>query len=96
MAKLVRNMCYSDNASAFADLASHCPSATSGGLGMFCTPTSTGYDVVTVASGGNTSISVIPVLPDCVPEAVDVVALSALVLGAWAAVWAIRILVRAF
>jgi len=96
MSKLVRNMCYSSNEAAFADLAAHCPSATSSGLGMYCTPTTTGYDVVTVASGGNTSISVSPSLPDCIPEVADVATLSALVLGAWVAVWAVRVIVRAF
>ena len=96
MSKLVRNMCYSSNEAAFADLAAHCPSATSGGLGMFCTPTATGYNVVTVSSGGNKSIPVTPVLSDCVPEVADIATLSALVLGAWAAVWAVRVIVRAF
>lgn len=96
MSKLVRNMCYSDNASAYADMAAHCPSATSGGLGMYCTPTATGFDVVTVSGGGSSSISVSPILADCVPEVADVATLSGAVLGAWALVWAVRVIARAF
>lgn len=92
---LYRNICYADPASVYAAMAAACPSSTSSGDGLYCTPTSNGYITNLVTASGTTSLTVVPTLVDCIPEYADTITAAGLITAALSAAWAIRILVRA-
>lgn len=94
MAYLHNNLCFGEVEQLYQHMAASCPVSTNDGKAITCTPTQTGYSIITSDGAFSRQIDVTPPLIECVPQYADAMQLAWLCVGVIIAAWCMSILKR--